>query len=79
MSASEAELHLEQAAATAAHLREKTLLGQHQWQIEDPHCILVMKQDGRKLICVTVLPEPEMPGIGMDDGVAFVRPVHRRR
>lgn len=79
MSERAAKRHLERAAETAAHLKEKTILGQHQWQIEDPHCILVMKQDGRNLICVTVLPEPEMPGISMEDGVLFVRRARRRR
>jgi hypothetical protein len=59
MSESEAGRFLEEKAATAAHLKERTILGQQQWQIEDPHCVLVMKQDGRKMVCVTVLPEAE--------------------
>jgi hypothetical protein len=79
LSEGEAKRHLEQAAATAGHLKEKTVLGQHQWQVEDPHCVLVMKQDGRKMICVTVLPEPEIAEIlEGEEGERFPL-VHRRR
>jgi hypothetical protein len=61
MSQLEAEQHLERAAASADRLKEKTSYGQEQWQIRDPDCVLVMKQDGRKTICVTVFPEPQLP------------------
>jgi hypothetical protein len=44
-------------------MREKTCLGQQQWQLQEPRCILVIKgdrQDG--LVCVTVLPNKELYG-----------------
>lgn len=78
MSESEAGRFLEEKAATAAHLKERTMLGQQQWQIEDPHCVLVMKQDGRKIICVTVLPEPEGVDVIEDESGDLI-PVPRAR
>lgn len=48
--------------ATALKLRERTLLGQMQYEIQDPYCVLVVKRDRActpDLICVTVLPARE--------------------
>lgn len=60
MSEAEAIAHL--VAAQAIPLKERTLLGQQQFQIENPRCVLVMKRDHHskrtgKRICVTVLPD----------------------
>lgn len=79
MSESEAGRHLEETAATAAHLKQRTVFGQQQWQIEDPHCVLVMKQDGRKIICVTVLPEAEGFDDVMEDESGDLYPMPRSR
>ena len=52
-----AEEHLVQIEAT--RLKERTVSGDIQYQIEDPRCLLVVKRDPRcnpDLICVTVLP-----------------------
>jgi hypothetical protein len=59
LTAEQALRFLLQEAPRAAHLKAKTMLGHHQWQLEDPDCVLVMKEDNRRMICVTVLPEPE--------------------
>lgn len=61
----QARQFLIQNAPGAAPLKQKTLRGDQQWQMEDPKCVLVMKQD-RKIkahVCVTVLPEAE----GLDE------------
>lgn len=63
-----------EAAPRAAHLKAKTILGDHQWQLEDPECVLVMKEDHGRMICVTVLPEPE----NQDPSVAEARMLKRR-
>jgi hypothetical protein len=59
MTAKEAYQHLCVAWRSAAHLRAKTILGHHQWQLRDPDCVLVLRENGGRLICVTVLPEAE--------------------
>lgn len=58
---------LENNAPKAAALKERTIKGDYQWQLEDPYCILVMKRDFRlkMWVCVTVLPEPE--GLPIND------------
>lgn len=56
----EAERHLQE--ANAVRLRQRTILGQLQYQLEEPRCVLVVKRDPRvrpELVCVTVLPERE--------------------
>lgn len=48
--------------APVTKLRERTLLGQIQYEIQDPYCVLVVKRDRRsspELVCVTVLPTRE--------------------
>ena len=77
MNTTQAELHLSEAVETAAHLREKTLLGHEQWVIAEPHCVLVIKKDGRKRVCVTVLAEPEPVRVIEDE--AGLRLIPRRR
>lgn len=66
--------HLRRAARFAAHLKAKTVLGHHQWQIDDPSCVLVIKEDRGRMICVTVLPEPEE----VDPSVVEARMLKRR-
>lgn len=60
MSHDEARAHLEAKAAGAARLSTRTMLGQEQWKIEGPACVLVVKRDrGGPPVVVTVLPDPE--------------------
>lgn len=60
MSVHEAKNFLWKASQTAVRLKEKTAAGQFQWVVEDPYCVLVIKFDTGKPICVTVLPDREM-------------------
>jgi hypothetical protein len=49
--------YLEEHAEQATRLPDKTLLGQRQYEIADPPCILVVKgEDEGTLVCVTVFP-----------------------
>lgn len=50
-------------ARDAVALKEKTVKGDHQWRITDPDVILVGKYVQNRIICKTVLPEPENFGI----------------
>lgn len=59
LTAKQAYQLLLQEVPRAAHLKAKTILGHHQWQLDHPECVLVMKEDNGRMICVTVLPEPE--------------------
>ena len=61
MAFNEAKAFLERSSLKAAPLKERTIKGDFQWQIEDPYCILVMKKDfqSKDWVCVTVLPEPQ--------------------
>ncbi len=60
MSHDEARAHLEAKAPGAARLATRTVLGQEQWKIEGPACVLVVKRDrGGAAVVVTVLPDPE--------------------
>ena len=43
----------------AVCLKQKTLLGQTQWQVHNPSVVLVTKYDKGRHVCVTVLPQPE--------------------
>lgn len=65
----EARNYLLAKAPNAAVLKTPTLLGQQQWQIEDPYCILVMKPDhrSRSIVCVTVLPTPQGQSISDEE------------
>jgi hypothetical protein len=74
LTAGEAFRHLLQELPNAAHLKAKTLLGHHQWQIRDPDCVLVLRENCGRMICVTVLPEPE----SQDPSVAEARTLKRR-
>ncbi len=69
MSCDEALEHLDRAAQQAVRLNAKTLLGQEQWEMTEPRCILVTKHDQRQGIhvCVTVLPSPERFGPSEDE------------
>jgi len=72
LSMAEAERHLLE--ASAVRLRERTILGQLQYQIDNPRCVLVVKRDHRMrpdLICVTVLPERENSKGWSDDEEAI--------
>lgn len=60
MTPNQARTHLIRSVAT--RLRERTILGQLQYQVDDPRCVLVVKHDSRMpipLTCVTVLPTPD--------------------
>lgn len=57
LSRTEARRYLEDTALKAVRLKEKTLNGETQWQIEDG-TVLVTKRDCGENVCVTVLPEP---------------------
>lgn len=59
MGLQEARSFLWAASRQATQLKEKTLNGEFQWEISDPYCILVIKFDRSKPICVTVLPEKQ--------------------
>lgn len=65
MSFEEARRHLYRASAHSNKLKEKTLRGQFQWEINDPYCVLVIKFDRGNPICVTVLPEKELSRVDM--------------
>lgn len=69
MSIAEARQLLEEKSRTANHLREKTILGQAQWEITDPPCVLVTKPLPRSkdLVCVTVLPTRSVGGFSPDE------------
>ena len=54
-------------------LRTKTLLGQLQYEIQDPYCVLVVKADRQELVCVTVLPRPEFHGKYTEDELEIIR------
>ncbi len=61
MSLGEALAHLSAKARFAARLKARTLLGQEQWAIDGPACVLVIKRDrpSGDAVVVTVLPDPE--------------------
>lgn len=65
LTAEQALEHLLREAPRAAHLKARTILGHQQWRLENPDCVLVMKEARGRMVCVTVLPEPEEidPGI----------------
>lgn len=68
----EAEQHLRR--ASAVRLRERTILGQLQYQVDEPRCVLVVKRDPRmrpELVCVTVLPERENSRGWSEDEIAI--------
>jgi len=70
LSIAEARAHLEDRGHDATRLKQKTIKGQAQWQIDDPPCILVVKYDTRirRAVVVTVLAEPEtIDGIPPDE------------
>jgi len=50
---------LEDRAREATSLKQKTLAGDHQWQMADPDIVLVVKHERGRTVCVTILPEPE--------------------
>jgi hypothetical protein len=54
--------HLEERCESAVRLPRKTLLGQYQYELDDPRCVLVVKREGGDdvLTCVTILP-PRTP------------------
>lgn len=57
MGLQEARAFLWKASQNAVRLKEKTPVGEFQWEIQDPYCVLVIKFDQNRPICVTVLPE----------------------
>ena len=66
LSRAEARKYLEQTALKAVRLKEKTINGQAQWQIEDG-VVLVTKSDNGENVCVTILPEPQHRGPGSEE------------
>ncbi len=60
LSLAEARAHLEDQAQRAVNLRERTGAGQRMWQLVDPPAKVVVKDDPRERVVVTVLP----PGAG---------------
>lgn len=74
MSFAEARAYLEEHGPRASRMREKTCLGQQQWQLQEPRCVLVIKGDRREgLVCVTVLPTKEMYGGMTEDELEILR------
>lgn len=67
MDPSNARKYLEDRIGDATPLKEKTILGDDQWQLTDPDMVLVMKREPNKRVCVTILPEPETLGIPEDE------------
>jgi hypothetical protein len=59
MTHKEALLLLEDRAREATSLKQKTFLGDHQWQMTDPDIVLVVKHERGRSVCVTVLPTHE--------------------
>lgn len=73
MTLTQARTHLQVQSASAVQMNWRTALGDMQWRISDPDCILVVKRDSYKpggkgarrasgkavLTCVTVLPYQE--------------------
>src|SRR5262249_50659375 len=57
----EALPRLQEAVRRAGKLRELTLNGDSQWRVDDPPMILVAKEEGGKIICLTILPHPDTP------------------
>lgn len=67
MTLSEARTYLETHVCQAVPVKERTILGQTQWVLPDPKCVLVIKHDPklRAPVCVTILPNVE--GVVVDD------------
>ncbi len=66
--------HLRTQARSAVRLREKTINGQEQWEIQNPYCVLVVKHDPstksghvRQMVCVTVLPESDSRNFSLSE------------
>jgi hypothetical protein len=69
MTIHEGKTYLQDNIHLAAPLKEKTIKGDQQWQLDDPYCILVMKKDwhSKLWVCVTVLPQPQGFPIPLDE------------
>ena len=53
---------LERLLADASPLKEKSISGQELWRCAEPPMLFVIKPDGGKIVCVTVLPQAAMEG-----------------
>jgi hypothetical protein len=74
----EARKYLEENAEQASRLRQRTVLGQEQWQIAEPPCVLVVKTTHTGRVCVTVLPAPEHFGGITEDEMEIIREASAR-
>lgn len=52
----QARAEIERLAGGATPLRERTVRGQQMWRVSEPPMLLVVKPDGGRYVCVTVLP-----------------------
>jgi type IV secretory pathway VirB10-like protein len=74
MSLEEARQHLENEGQRAVRLRERTILGQEQWELQNPKCILVIKNsDDAGRVCKTVLPNRQTYGQFTEDELEIIR------
>ena len=55
-------LDLERLLTAASPLKEKSISGQELWRCAEPPMLFVVKPDGGKIVCVTVLPQAAMEG-----------------
>ncbi len=79
MTPEEAREHLEQEGPRAIRLRERTILGQEQWQLQDPPCVLVIKNsDDAGRVCKTILPTRQNHGGWTEDELEIVREASER-
>lgn len=62
MTMAQARAYLEAHGPTATPVKERTILGQYQWVLPDPKCVLVVKHDPRLRapVVVTILPNVEV-------------------
>lgn len=74
-----AETLLHTRAQTATRMKARTILGQLQYEVLDPYCVLVVKEDPQVgLVCVTVLPRAENYGGFSDDEMDIIREAYER-
>lgn len=65
---------LERAASTARKLDRKTRLGDDMWEVEEPPCIFITKQDHHRapIVCVTIIPSYRKPPAALEAILAMV-------
>lgn len=84
LTVTEALALLEHLAPTATPLRQRTILGQEQWQLHEPKpCVLVVKRDDGYggAVVVTVLDAPAVPDGEEDphEGIIQAQLLERRK